>query len=130
MEKNNNELVELKSSLSLLSYSQNFEDVMLHRALKGAEKGFYIDIGPNAPTPDAVTKAFYDAGWRGINIEPVGEWFEKLEQDRPDDINLQVAAGARKGSASFYEVSGTGISALDKLLAETQAKEQGFQIIQ
>ena len=65
--------------MSIVSYAQNFEDVMLHRALKNIDQGFYIDVGANDPEIDSVTKAFYDMGWRGINIEPVAEWFEKLQ---------------------------------------------------
>lgn len=31
--------------MTFVSYAQNFEDVMLYRALKHVEKGFYIDVG-------------------------------------------------------------------------------------
>lgn len=41
---------------------------MLKRALKDIDCGFYIDIGANDSEIDSVTKAFYDEGWRGINI--------------------------------------------------------------
>ncbi len=114
--------------MTFVSYAQNFEDIILNRALKGVEKGFYIDVGANDPVADSVTKAFYDAGWRGINIEPVSEWFEKLEQDRPDDKNLQLAAGEKKGKVSFYEVLGTGLSTMDKSIADGHAKEHGFEV--
>jgi hypothetical protein len=45
--------------MSFISYAQNFEDVMLWRALQHVERGFYIDVGANDPTIDSVTKAFY-----------------------------------------------------------------------
>ena len=32
-----------------VSYAQNFEDVMLRRALRDVEQGFYIDVGANDP---------------------------------------------------------------------------------
>jgi len=114
--------------MTFISYAQNFEDVILNRALKDVKKGFYIDVGANDPVVDSVTKAFYDKGWRGINIEPVRCWFEKLEQDRLDDVNLQVAAGTRKGKATFYEVIGTGLSTMDKATADRHAKEHGFEV--
>lgn len=114
--------------MSFISYAQNYEDVMLRRALRDVDKGFYIDAGANDPVIDSVTKAFYDAGWRGINIEPVAEWFEKLQQNRPDDINLQLALGARKGEVNFYEVVGTGLSTISKLLAQRHADEHGYKI--
>ena len=45
--------------MSFVSYSQNFEDVMLWRALKYVENGFYIDIGSQDPVIDYVSLAFY-----------------------------------------------------------------------
>ena len=54
--------------MSIVSYAQNFEDVMLWRALGKVENGFYIDIGAQHPVIDSVSKAFYDNGWRGIHV--------------------------------------------------------------
>ena len=42
--------------MNFISYSQNLEDVMLWRALKHIENGFYIDVGAGSPTVDSVTK--------------------------------------------------------------------------
>ena len=42
-----------------VSYAQNYEDVMLWRALKHVKKGFYVDVGANDPKFDSVTQAFY-----------------------------------------------------------------------
>lgn len=69
--------------MTFISYAQNLEDVILFRALKGVEQGFYIDAGAQDPEIDSVTKAFYERGWRGINIEPVERWFQDLVADRP-----------------------------------------------
>lgn len=111
-----------------ISYAQNQEDVMLRRAFKDVDKGFYIDVGANDPVIDSVTKVFYDVGWRGVNIEPINEWYEKLEKDRPDDVNLQVAAGERKGDIDFFEVVGTGLSTSDEATAKMHAKESGYKV--
>ena len=35
--------------MSMISYAQNFEDVMLWRALGHIDNGFYIDVGANDP---------------------------------------------------------------------------------
>ena len=104
--------------MKFISYAQNFEDVMLWRALKHVDKGFYIDVGANDPEVDSVTKAFYDRGWHGINVEPVSEWHEKLQKDRPRDINLKVAAGNREGSLVFYEIPGTALSTSNEAFIE------------
>ena len=89
--------------MSFVSYAQNFEDVMLWRALKHVEKGFYIDVGANDPTIDSVTKAFYERGWHGINIEPLPSHHADLLRERPRDINLHCAAGAGNGEIEIWE---------------------------
>lgn len=86
--------------MSFVSYAQNFEDVMLRRVFHDVAAGFYVDIGAWEPELDSVTKALYDAGWHGINIEP-GPVFARLAAARPRDINLQVAIGAQAGRATL-----------------------------
>src|SRR4051812_19442188 len=60
--------------MTFISYAQNYEDIMLFRALRHVADGFYVDVGANSPDEHSVTKAFYERGWRGINIEPVMEY--------------------------------------------------------
>ncbi|SMB98234.1 methyltransferase, FkbM family [Thermanaeromonas toyohensis ToBE] len=113
--------------MTFISYAQNYEDVMLYRALKDVGKGFYIDVGACDPVVDSVTKAFYERGWRGINIEPVKKWFERLVEDRPEDINLQIAISNEPGLVRLYEVIDTGLSTLVPEVAEKH-RQAGFQI--
>lgn len=89
--------------MTFVSYAQNFEDVMLWRALKHIEHGFYIDVGANDPIADSVTKAFYDRGWHGINIEPLPSHYADLAEVRTRDINLQCAAGDEAGEVDIWE---------------------------
>jgi len=96
----------------VISYAQNFEDVMLWRALKHIEKGFYIDIGAWMPDVDSVTKAFYDRGWSGINIEPDFDAYSKLVKERPRDINLQLAVSDKHGEADLHIIKDTGLTTL------------------
>ena len=110
-----------------VSYAQNFEDVMLWRALSGVEGGTYVDVGAYHPVEDAVTKAFYDRGWRGINIEPVEELLRRFVEERPRDINLGVALGNAAGKLTLYEVPGTGLSTSEQEIARRHA-EQGFEV--
>ena len=93
-----------------VSYAQNYEDVMLWRALKHVKKGFYVDVGANDPKIDSVTQAFYERDWHGINIEPVQDFYDALCRERPRDINLPYAVGAAEGELAFFEVPETGIS--------------------
>jgi len=85
--------VDVHPSSGIISYAQNREDILLWRALFDIEEGFYVDVGAQDPTLDSVTRAFYDRGWRGINIEPVTGYFDKLCVERPKDLTLQSATG-------------------------------------
>ncbi len=91
--------------MGIVSYAQNFEDVLLHRVFAGEHYAFYVDIGAYHPVQDSVTKAFYDRGWDGLNIEP-GEIFAELAAARPRDINLQMAVLDHAGSVSFAQHPG------------------------
>jgi len=113
--------------MSVTSYAQNFEDVILLRALRHIERGFYIDIGAQDPIKYSVTKTFYELGWRGINIEPVGHWFRLLEQDRVHDTNLNVAVSDTPGSLRLYEVLDTGLSTTEEVYARRHT-EAGFDV--
>ncbi|RQU92579.1 FkbM family methyltransferase, partial [Burkholderia cenocepacia] len=48
--------------MTLISFAQNQEDVMLWRALGHVHNGFYIDVGAADPVDLSVTKLFYDHG--------------------------------------------------------------------
>ncbi len=113
--------------LTFISYAQCFEDAVLYRALKDVEKGCYIDVGANDPTTSSVTKAFYERAWRGINVEPVRYWFERLLKERPGDINLNVAAGATEGALKLFEVVGSGLSTADATFARRH-QESGWTL--
>ncbi|MGB6976482.1 MAG: FkbM family methyltransferase, partial [Gammaproteobacteria bacterium] len=89
----------------MISYAQNGEDVLIRRLFPDKKDGFYIDVGAYHPTIDSVTKYFYEKGWRGINIEPIESIYHLLEQERPRDINLNVAVSDTAGVATFHEIS-------------------------
>lgn len=108
-------------SSRFISYAQNWEDVMLWRALRHVSPGFYIDVGAQSPDTDSVTRAFSLSGWRGINIEPHPAYLEQLRERRPNDINLGVAVGAVAGRLSMSLVDGTGLSTGDAQLMQQHA---------
>ena len=83
--------------MSFVSYARNCEDVMLWRALRDVGKGFYVDIGASDPEVASTTRAFYERGWFGINVQPVDEYYQRLVESRPRDTNLRVAAGREAG---------------------------------
>ena len=84
------------------TYSQFLEDVILFIPLFDIKNGFYIDVGAFEPVFVSVTKAFYLRGWHGINIEPQKDKIKLFNEDRPNDINLQMAVGKKKGTVKLY----------------------------
>lgn len=115
--------------MEFVTYAQNFEDVMLWRALKGIEKGFYIDIGAQDPVSDSVSKAFYDHGWRGIHVEPQANYAEKLRLARPDETVIQAAVSDAPGLVTFYSTPDTGLSTVSGEIAE-QTREAGWPVFE
>jgi FkbM family methyltransferase len=110
-----------------ISYSQNFEDIMLWRALRHVENGFYIDVGAAGPDIISVTRAFYDRGWHGINIEPNKNYWNELQKKRTRDINLCIAIGNKEEQRVFYEVNNADLSSLDSEIAERH-RAKGYTI--
>jgi FkbM family methyltransferase len=91
-------------AMEFVTYAQNFEDLMLFRALKGVKRGFYIDLGAAEPELHSVTKAFYDLGWSGINVEPAARPYKKLLGSRIRDININTGIWSEKGQRTIYLV--------------------------
>ncbi|NNB17991.1 FkbM family methyltransferase [Pseudomonas fragi] len=113
--------------MTFISYAQNFEDIRLWRIFRTVKDGFYIDVGANDPVRDSVTKAFYDRGWSGINVEPMPNYFDALCEQRPRDTNLQCVAGITAEDLTFYSIADTGLSTLDQSLAQ-KYKDTGMGV--
>ena len=95
---------------TMVSYAQNFEDVMLERCFRHQADGFYIDVGAWEPTHDSTTRHFYERGWRGVNVEPSPHHFAAFPAARPRDVNLNVALGDAPGTVVLHEFAGTPLS--------------------
>jgi FkbM family methyltransferase len=94
-------------------YSQNFEDVMLARCFSDRSRGFYVDVGAQHEEVESVTKHFYEAGWSGVNIEPVKEFAETFKC-RKRDITICCAAGAQESTDTLAISLRTGLSTFDR----------------
>ncbi|WP_371347415.1 FkbM family methyltransferase [Ancylobacter sp. IITR112] len=113
--------------MAFVSFAQNYEDVMLWRALAHVGRGFYVDVGAFSPDVDSVTRAFYERGWRGVNIEPMPERLAELEAKRPGDLNLGVAASDGEGTARLHIIGDSGLTTVDPALAELH-RAQGWAV--
>lgn len=108
-------------------YSQYYEDYILAYVFKDYEHGFYVDVGANDPDDSSVTKYFYLAGWRGINIEPIPELVDKLNKSRPGDTNTGVAISNTPGELPFYKgVKNSGLSTLSPSIAASH-RANGYE---
>lgn len=114
--------------MTMISYAQNAEDVLLNRLFAGRDDGFYIDVGAHDPVTDSVTKHFYDRGWHGINIEP-RPVCDRLKAERPRDVSLRIAASDAAGTATFFHVAEAPCwSTLDAHAADEIIKHHGFSV--
>ena len=103
---------------SFKSYAQNFEDVILYRALGSIRNGFYVDVGAQHPEIDSVSKAFYDLGWRGVHVEPVPYYAELLRKHRPGDLVIEAALSSFTGEIAMTVFPLTGLSTVVERVAE------------
>jgi FkbM family methyltransferase len=113
----------------LVSYAQNFEDVILHRALSAVTEGNYIDIGAQSANVDSVSRMFHEMGWHGVHVEPVSVYAEELRSSRPGDQVLQLAVGDERGTITFYELPSTGLSTVDSTIAMGH-RDDGFEVVE
>lgn len=97
----------------MISYAQNAEDVVLMRGFADVEGGFYVDVGAWDPTIESVTKAFYDIGWTGVNVEPQPERIVSFDRLRSKDTNLCVAASDATGVSTLLVTKDSTLSTID-----------------
>ena len=71
-------------------YSQQGEDIILHRMFEWQEQGFYIDVGAHHPTRFSNTYKFYKRGWTGINVDAMPGSMTAFNRLRPKDINIEL----------------------------------------
>jgi FkbM family methyltransferase len=114
--------------MTFISYAQNSEDVLLWRALGHIKNGYYIDVGANDPVEHSVTKAFYDAGWSGISIEPLPSFHQAFIEQRPRDVNLAIAAGATDGELLLYDVPAVRGWASPELEVAKAHEAEGYEV--
>jgi FkbM family methyltransferase len=98
----------------MVSYAQNYEDVMLRRALQDVQCGFWVDVGAWDPTYDSVTRWFRESGWTGVNVEPHPDYLAQLERERPEEVNLGLAVGDIAGRSRLILLGDTGLSTLSE----------------
>ena len=103
---------------AFVSFSTNYEDVVLRRLFRGRTSGFFVDVGAQHPFFGNDFYGLYARGWSGISIEPNPAYFALLQEHRPRDRNLQLALSEVAGQdLVFFEVVDTGLSTCDEAQA-------------
>jgi FkbM family methyltransferase len=87
------------------SYSQEGEDLILERLLRGTAAGYYIDVGACHPKKFSNTYLFYRRGWTGINVDPTPGSMDEFRRVRPRDINIESAISDDATELPFHEYS-------------------------
>ena len=88
------------------SYSQHGEDLVVLSIFQtlGIGKPSYVDVGAFHPHSISNTALLYKFGSRGINIEANPDFMKAFNEERPDDININIGIGAKQGILPFYRV--------------------------
>jgi FkbM family methyltransferase len=103
-------------------YSQNREDLILQAFFPGEIKGFYVDVGAFDPDLDSVTKLFYLQGWRGINVEPQTDRYQRFQQRRKRDINLNMGVSTEETTLTLRAYKSGGLSTFSDTIKQAYEK--------
>jgi len=106
----------------MISYSTNFEDVMLNRVFRDVADGTYIDVGAFKAEQDSNTYALYARGWSGIVCDPIfafeSAWVRQWRMLRPRDKVVRDAIGAEVGQTTFYMCNFRGLSTCNRAIVD------------
>jgi len=70
---------------------------------KGYKGGYFVDVGSHDGLTINNTIYFEKYNnWRGINVEPIKEVYDKLVINRPNSININCAICNYEGETEFY----------------------------
>ena len=101
-----------------VSWAQAGEDLALVSVLGQIPHGRYLDIGAHHPSRFSVTRALYQRGWRGVNVDANKDLLPKFEQGRPLDLNLNYCVG----DLSEYQIAIFEEPAISTVSKEWQEK--------
>ncbi len=96
-------------------FGQEGEDAVLAGLIdpEGNLKGFFVDVGAHHPTRFSNTWRFYQAGWRGINIDPTPGSMTPFCELRPEDVNLEVGVSQEAAVRKFYCYNEPALNGID-----------------
>jgi FkbM family methyltransferase len=112
----------------LKSYSQEGEDMILHRIFGDKQSGFYIDVGAHHPCRFSNTYFFYKRGWCGINIEPNPDFSRLFRSTRARDINIQLGVSDSKGQITYYQFDEPALNTFSGEIVNSRLARSGYKL--
>jgi FkbM family methyltransferase len=112
----------------LKSYSQEGEDMILHRIFAGKALGFYVDIGAHHPRRFSNTYFFYKRGWSGINVEPNPDVIKLFRSTRERDINLQLGVSDSIGRITYYQFDEPALNTFDSGIVNSRLANTRYKL--
>ena len=114
--------------VSVGSFSQFGEDLVIDAILGSPPNGVYVDVGANDPSILSNTQRFYRRGWRGVNIEPNTALCDELERQRPEDVNLNIGIASEAGTLVFYRMEPSTLSTFDSRAVKDNLAHPGARL--
>lgn len=97
-----------QATISIDSYSQNGEDLVVLSALAGIKQGTFMDIGAGDGLRFSNSKALVDRGWSGVLVEPGLAAFAALQTIHSGNDKLTLVHAAVGGYNSLVEFHDCG----------------------
>ena len=96
-------------------FGQEGEDAVLAGLLEPGKGngGFFVDVGAHHPTRFSNTWKFYQAGWRGINLDPTPKSMDVFNRLRPEDTNLEVGVSRVAATRQFFCYNEPALNGID-----------------
>ena len=118
-----NEVIERLEQGALISFSQNYEDIILKRIFNNYSDGVFVDVGAYHPFYNSNTYLLYSLGWRGINIDMDIDNMFQFSKLRNKDINITVPISDADKEIETYMIKNSSRSSIFKEIAEINLKK-------
>jgi len=97
-----------------ISWSQCGEDLALVTLLRATSRpGVYVDVGAHHPDRFSVTRALYELGWTGVNVDADESVEDEFRRRRPKDKFIHGAVGTNS-VYKFYKFREKAISTVNE----------------
>ena len=111
------------------SYSQEGEDLILHRLFEHKTSGFYVDVGAHHPMRFSNTLLFYKKGWHGINIDAMPGSMKAFNKTRKRDTNLEIPVSDRRETLTYYMFNEPALNGFSRELAQARDGLDDYRLI-